>query len=169
VAGAIFHAVESVERRLEKAIEDEVNSVFHNLHEDKKSDVHQKTKKAVAVGAKKVKKEVESHKDKTTFPYEGKYPYDLPHSDEDHRTLHAIESAEKAFLHAVQDEVETIFHDLKHHDDDELSRKAVESAKKALDRATAKVQDKTEHRRESILGQGLSVDEYIRSYTSMDD
>ena len=66
--------------------------------------------------------------------------------------LHAVEAAEKAVLHAVEDEVQNLFHDLKddHHDHDvdKKTRKAItDHAKRGVESTKKMVDEKREDRR----------------------
>ena len=167
----IYKAIEKLEEKVQKAVENEVANLFHDLEHHEKLAIAAKANKAVKEGAKKVKQRVEDHdhgKEQTlpSLHHLHHYPYDWPHEDPEHRILHAIESAEKAMLHAVQDEVENLFHGLEIHDD----RKEVKKAKKALKigvkEASKQLDDAHGHRRSWLTekmsdGQPRLVEDYM--------
>jgi hypothetical protein len=185
---AILSGIASVEGQVQKAVEAEVETLFHKMESAdpaKKAAVHEKAKKAVKKGVTKVKSHVDEHKQKRgdaaatataatdvafPFPYEIHNPYEWPayknrgnlqHGDS--RILQAVEAAERAVLHAVEQEVETLFHETEHHDEEQ--KKQTEKAVKAGVKATKKkVQDTHEHRREWLIqeGEAARLEDYIR-------
>jgi hypothetical protein len=62
-----------------------------------------------------------------------------------------VESAEHAFLHAIEDEVDTLFHQEEHHDE-ETKTKVKESMKSGVKKAKKKVEDDVQKRREWLDG-----------------
>jgi hypothetical protein len=147
---AIYKALESAEQKIEEAVANEVQTLFPR-DENKRHEVKIKAKKAIQKGAAKTKRQAQEKKTvqaEVLFPYDRNhpYPYDiegvLNKEKREHRILHAIESAEKAILHAIQDEVDVLFHEDEHshdqhqhrHDKDEedsTKSKTVASVKKS--------------------------------------
>ena len=167
---AIFDAVGKLEEKFQHVVEDEVDTLFHELEHHEKEAIKEKVKSQVEKGAKKVKQKVEDHdheKYKTLPSLHGlhQYPYDWPHEDTEHRLLHAVESAEKAVLHAVEEEVGTIFHELEHHDDKQAAKHAEKALKRGVKRASKHVEEKQEHRRNWFMTKptGNPLEEYMRA------
>lgn len=115
-------------------MEAEVETLFHDLESRDKEAVKEKAQQAVKKGAKKVKTDV-GLKQQPILLEPHPYPYDWPHGDPEHRLLHAIEHAEKAVLHAVEAEVNGLFHELEHHEHKEALTKGVAKAQIRLDDA----------------------------------
>jgi len=161
---AIAHAVEKMEEAVHHAVETEVDTFFHDLEHPEKDKVKEKAKKAVQGGAEKARKALSEHDRADNQPFGSMhYPYDWPHADPDHRILHAVESAEKAVLHAIQDEVGTLFHDLEHHDDREAAKKAEKVVKKGVSSAHKKVEESHEARRSWLKdSSGKRIEEYLQ-------
>lgn len=177
---AIFQAVSKLEEKVQHAIEDEVDTLFHELDHHEKESIKQQAKAKVQQSAKKVRQKVEAHDHaaKKTLPSlhdPHPFPYAWPKEDPEHRILHAVESAEKAVLHAVKEEVNTLFQELKHDDDD--AKKSVKHAlKKSVQKVDQHVDTKHEHRRQRVLGKSsdnkkndacnaantISLEDYLR-------
>ena len=166
---AILGAIRAVEKKVQSAVESEVNTIFHELEDHHKSDIEDRAKKAVEKGAKKVKKQVDEKA--KGYPYEIHYPYQWPHVEKktgkhgkkdkvtehkDHRILHAVEAAEQAVIHAIQEEVDTIFHESEHHEDTKKKAKSV--VEEGVNKAKKEVEDTHEHRRVWVSGEGISSD-----------
>jgi len=166
---AILNAVTSVEGKVQKVVEAEVNSLFHDLGHPEKVEVATKAKKVVETAASKVKKQVDEHAEKDVYPYEPKEvhnPYEWPHKKEgqegESRILHAIEAAEKAVLHAVEEEVDTLFHELKHREDKVTAEKAKKVVKKGIKKSVKEVDQKHEHRRGWLSGDSSAlIEDYM--------
>ena len=164
---AIFHGMEAVEAKVQKAVEQEVHSIFdagikhkeiaahakkekqqhHNNSKDtaaaenlilhviedaekatvhaieaaekatvaaaradvqRRSEVTEYTNQALAESVEKAKGVVHDYIEKRQTHF---WPKDAIEQHEDRALLHAIESVEKAVLHGVQEEVDTLFHD----------------------------------------------------------
>jgi type II secretory pathway component PulC len=75
--------------------------------------------------------------------------------------LEAIESAEKAVLHAVEQEVGTIFHELEHHEDKKVAKQAEKVVKQSVKKATEKAEETAKHRREWLADSQSSIEEYL--------
>jgi len=156
-----------VEEKIHKAVQDEVENLFHKSPE-KKQDVAIKAKKAVEKGADKVKKEVEERSEIHHYPYDWPAKTEA-HAPRDHKILHAIEHAEKAVLHAVEEEVNALFHEMDHHDDKETTKKAKSVVKKSVKKATEQVEDTHEHRRKWLLmDENTSIEDYIKTIPAME-
>jgi len=90
------------------------------------------------------------------------YPYSWPEDDPGHQILHSIESAEKAVVHAVDDEVNNVFHGFgKHHDDHDKVKKAHKVLKRGLEKTTKHLDEAHEHRREWFKDGNL-IEEYTQ-------
>lgn len=83
---------------------------------------------------------------------------------QDSRILHAVEAAENALLHAVEDEVHNLFHEMEHHDDHEKEH-AKKVVKAGVKKASKKTEDAHEHRRKWLEGETTS---FIEDYIQMD-
>lgn len=166
---SIRHSIELVEEKIHKAVQDEVDTLFHKSPE-KKQDVAEKAKKAVQQGANKVKEEVEKRSEIHHYPYE--WPvHTEAHAPKDHKILHAIENAEKAVLHAVEEEVNLLFHEPEHHDnkDKETTKKAKSVLKKGVKKASENVEDTHEHRRKWLMmDENTSIEDYIKTVPAME-
>jgi hypothetical protein len=168
---AIFEAVGQLEAKVKHVIEDEVDTLFHDLEHDEKESIKQQAKERVQKSAKKVRKKIEDydHITQKTLPSMHDpypFPYSWPKEDPEHRILHAVEAAEKAVLHAVEEEVTTLFLEEKHEiegNDAEQVRKAL---KKSVEKMDKQIDAKNEHRREKVLGKGddkkCTLEEYLR-------
>lgn len=148
----IFKAIGRLEENVERVVEREVDTLFHELEHREKTAIKEKAKKAVKQGVKKVAQDVDGHdhsKERTlpTLHHLHAYPYDWPHEDPEHRILHAIEAAEKAVLHAVNDEVNNIFHELEHHDDADEGKRAQQVLEQGIVKANKHLDASHEHRR----------------------
>lgn len=171
---AIFEAVGRLEEKVQHVLEDEVDTLFHDLGHEEKESIKQEAKERVQKSAKQVRKKVEDHDHavKKTLPSmhdSYPFPYSWPKEDPEHRILHAVEAAEKAVLHAVEEEVNTLFHESKHDDGDKKdANKQVKQVKKALKQSVEKVDKhvdaKHEHRRQNVLGdeKKFSLEDYLR-------
>ena len=114
---AILMSIARVENLVEKAVANEVDILFHKDHPQKEQLVS-KAKMAVTEAVGKVKRSVEDHSTRNTYPFEkkpdsGVERHDIVHKD--HRILRAVESAEQALIHAIASEVDTLFHETEHH------------------------------------------------------
>jgi hypothetical protein len=165
---AIFDAVGRVEHKLEKAIEQEVDVLFHDVEHNKKEQVKAKAKKIVETGAKKVKASVD--KDAGTLPFtDSHFPYEWPEEGDphrDHRVLHAVESAEKAFLHAVENEVATLFRDLseEHRNEPKIAKNAETGIKSGVEKAKKAVDEAHKNRRDWLSVElGAAFEDYVES------
>jgi predicted component of type VI protein secretion system len=172
---AILDAITKVEDKIQKVVQAEVETLFHEQEhsQDLKIDVATKAKKAVEHGVSKVKKAVDDHSERKYYPFEDRpYPYAYPNINQkgkpveikDYRILHAIETAEKAVLHAIQEEVDTLFHDVEHHKDgpNATIAQAKSTVKEGVQKASAKVKDTSEHRRGWLANESNSrIEEYL--------
>lgn len=162
----IFSAIRKLERNLEKVMEREVDTLFHELEHHDKVAVKKKAQRAVKKGAKKVKSDVGGIQKLSTLPESYHYPYDWPHGEPEHRLLQAIESAEKAVLHAVQNEVNSLFHQLENHDEDNEHKVALT---KGVVKAGKHLDQEHESRRSWFLdanrdGSNAMIEEYNVQY-----
>jgi hypothetical protein len=131
----------------------EVDTLFHG-HE-KKQELVDKARQIVAKGAENVKQSVKEHEATHVYPFEDHpYPYAFPqihdkfhpHEHKDHRILRAMENAEKALVHAIEQEVETIFHESEHHDEKKV-------VKKGIEKASSDIKDEHAKRRNWLSGE----------------
>lgn len=100
------------------------------------------------------------HLSLSDFYFFQQYPYSWPNEDPGHQILHSIESAEKAVLHAVDDEVNNFFHGFgKHHDDHHEVQKAHKVLKKSVEKTIKHLDEAHEHRREWFKDGNL-IEEY---------
>ncbi|KAL3904237.1 MAG: hypothetical protein SGARI_005011 [Bacillariaceae sp.] len=164
---AIFHAVGQIEQRVQHAIEDEVDTIFHELDHHEKESIKEKAKAKVQTGAKKVRQKVETHdhaaeKALPDMHDQHPFPYAWPKGDPEHRILHAVEAAEKAVLHAVEEEVSTIFHEMKHEDDTTSAKNMKQAVKKSMAKMDKHVDEKHEHRRKKVQEDKWSMEDYLR-------
>jgi len=161
---AILQAVTTVEDHAQRMIAAEVETLFHGLPKSQKKEVAERAKKAVSEGSRKVKQHVDDHKKETAegtfvYPFEDHpYPYaypqinnkNKPDQHNDHRILHAVEAAEKAVLHAIEGEVDTLFHHEEHHHEEAAAADAQKhktTVKEGLKKASKRVEDHHEDRR----------------------
>ena len=163
---AIFHAVGQLEQRVQHAIEDEVDTIFHDMDHHEKESIKEKTKAKIQTGAKKVREKVETHdhaaqKALPEMHDKHPFPYAWPKEDPEHHILHAVEAAEKAVLHAVEEEVNTIFHEMKREDNDE-KKNMKQAVKKSMEKMDKHVADKHEHRRKKVQEGNWSMEDYLR-------
>jgi len=148
---AIYHGIEKAEHTVQKSVEKEVNALFHG-HDDKhphKETVALKAKTAVSRGAHKVRESLQDPLSRAKFHEEKvelSKPPEIKHKDVG--ILHAVEVAELAVLHAVQEEVHSLFHDL---DDKDTAAKANKAIKQAVANAKNDVEKKVSHRREWLI------------------
>lgn len=165
----IRDSIASMERRLQKAVEEEVDLLFHGSEDhEKKTEMKEKAKAVVTKGSKKAKQVVEEHEAaaRRHLPFEDHpFPYSWPkeHHGEhkDINVLHAIGSAEKALLHAVEDEVGTLFHEIEHHHEKDAAKKAEAVVKKSVKKTKQKVEQEHQKRKE-YLDSGNAIEEYMR-------
>jgi cell division septum initiation protein DivIVA len=150
-------------------VEQEVDTLFHELEHHEKTAITEKAQSAVKQGVKKVKQNVDDHdhsKQQTlpTLHHLHHYPYDWPHEDPEHRILHAIEAAEKAVLQAVNNEVNSIFHELEHHDDEHAAKQAQKVLEHGVAKANKHLDDSHEQRRNWFTkdGDGRKIEEYMK-------
>ena len=111
---AVLNAIGFVEDKVQQAVEEEVQTLFHELQDHQKDHIEQKVGEIVKRGAGKVKKQVEEHDvdQSSSYPFERHVKNNKLAEHKDHRILHAVESAEHAVLHAIEDEVNLFFHEL---------------------------------------------------------
>ena len=165
---AVLSAIATVENKVQKLVATEVETLFRNQeHHPKKSEVTVKARRAVEHGVNKVKQAAVDRSKLYSYPFDKLLPsaqMNKPHKHKDHRILHAVESAEKAVLHAIQTEVETLFHELDHHEDhkDMLAR-AKTTVKKGVQKAMTKVDEAQDHRREWFSTQSNAL---IEAYSN---
>ncbi|CAB9508683.1 expressed unknown protein [Seminavis robusta] len=171
---AIFHGIEQVEAKLQKAVEDEVHSIF-----DEASDHHHRTqvadhaKAAVTKGSSKIKEAAREHSKARSMPFLPKHA--TKEENDDHKILHAIEAAETAVLHAVQDEVDSLFHAIGHEDDHPLqsscpkkAKKTKEGIQKGLQKTKEHVEEAHEERKRWMRDlDAPEIDDYLKSVNSM--
>ena len=161
---AILDAIAKVEDKIQKVVQAEVETLFHEQEhsQDLKIDVATKAKKAVEHGASKVKKAVDDHSERKYYPFEDRpYPYAYPNINQKGKP---VETAEKAVLHAIQEEVDTLFHDVEHHKDgpNATIAQAKSTVKEGVQKASAKVKDTSEHRRGWLANESNSrIEEYL--------
>ena len=166
--------MEQVEARLEKAVEEEVHSIFDaNLDHAERTKVADHAKTAVKKGAGKIKTAAHEYYKAQSEPLWPEQD-DKDLTDLDHRILHAIESAEKAVLHAVQEEVDTLFHDThdEHHplkdEPPKAAKKAKQGVKKGVQKAKKHVEESHEVRKGWITNKdSIAIEDYMRSANSM--
>jgi len=151
---AIFGAISSMEKRVQQAVEKEVDTLFHNLEHLEKEEIKARAKKAVAKGGQKVRKTVDDHRKsdrKHQLPFydldSHSYPYEWPKGDPEHRILHAVEAAEKAVLQAVEKEVSTLFHSSDKHPENESKKQAHKVLKLSVTKTSSKSEESREERR----------------------
>ena len=137
----IFDAIGKLEHNVEKVMEAEVDTLFHDMEHRDKAAIKEKAQDAVKRGAKKVKADI-GDKRMPSLPEDYHYPFAL--DDPEDRLLHAIEHAEKAVLHAVEEEVHGLFHELEHHEDHNEHKKALT---KGVAKASKHLDDAHESRR----------------------
>lgn len=138
----------------------------------RKAEVADHAKVAVTKGASKIKESAREY-------YKAQQGPLWPKQDEknvqnnDHRLLHAIESAEKAVLHAVQEEVDSLFHETHdaHHplkDEPKSAKKANQGVKKGVQKAKKHVEDSHKVRKGWMANQdGAEIEDYMKSITSV--
>jgi hypothetical protein len=164
--------VARLEGKVQHAIEDEVDLLFHDLEPHEKESIKKQAKERVQQSAKKVRQKVEEH-DHTvlkTLPSMHEphpFPYAWPKEDPEHRILHAVEAAEKAVLHAVEEEVKTFFPEMKHEDGGVDAKQVKKALKKGVEKMDKHVNTQHEHRRQSILGtddasRKAALEDYLR-------
>ena len=116
---AIFHALESAEERIVHAVRDEVNIMFPRpRHEVETAAVNKPKQQQQQQAPSVVPQTHRHHLDLSQVRLCGDdkhrpYPYDLKGAldkeKEEHNIAHAAEAVEKAVVHAIEQEVETIF------------------------------------------------------------
>lgn len=158
-------AIVRLEQTIHHVVEAEVDALFHALRPDEKEAIKQKAKTSVTKGASKAKQKVE-HADPSkvkalpSYTEMGQYyPYDWPIEDQDRqfqRLLYAIESAENAVFHAVEEEVATLFHGLQNaegHSDIIITKHAKKALKTGASKASKHVEKEQKERRSWFLNQ----------------
>lgn len=155
---AIFHGIETVEQKIQHAIEDGLHSIYDDMDHHQTKQVKENLKKAVQKGASKVK---ETAADEYNYSL-GLTPAVERAMEEQkggrrsnhHRVLAAMMAAEQAVLHAVQDEVDSLFHGTDHH----------YHVTKAIQKASRDVRDTHKERKRWIREMDdESVDEFMKS------
>jgi hypothetical protein len=177
---AILSAITKVEDKVQKAVAAEVDLLFHGQEKhsvEQMADVTAKANKAVEHGVSKVKRAVDDHAAKPdVYPFEeAAATTEINKKDQtaqqqeqhkDHRILRAVEAAETAVLHAIHDEVDTLFHELEHHDKHKVAvAQAKTTVKEGVQKTTAKVKDIHDHRRSWLADMSTSA---IEDYWSQD-
>lgn len=173
----IFDAVRQLEDKVRHAIEKEVDTLFHDLEPHEKSSIKQQAKERVQKGAKKVRQKVEDHdhsvhKMLPSMNEPHPFPYAWPKDDPEHRILHAVETAEKALLRAVEEEVITFFPESKHEDNvssDDVSKQVKMALKQSVEKMDKHVDSRHQHCRQKVLGNDkndqakkIAVEDYLR-------
>lgn len=157
-----------VEDKIQRAVQAEVDTLFHKSSPEKKQDVATKAKQAVEQGTAKIKGEVEKRSEIHHYPYDWPTKAEA-HVPRDHKILHAIENAEKAVLHAVEEEVNNLFHEVSHHEDKDTVKKAQKVVQKSVKKASEHVEDTHEHRRKwLLLDENTSIEDYIKTIPAME-
>jgi len=159
--------VTTVEDHAQRLIAAEVDTFFHGTKAttEQKERISKRAEKAVKKATDKVKKSVNDHTETKVYPFEDHpYPYAYPQINNknkpvqhrDHRILHSVEAAEKAVLHAIEAEVDTLFHH--EHESDHKS-----TVQAGLSKTAERVKDHHEDRRGWLLKQhdtGKGIDQY---------
>lgn len=158
----------TVEDHAQSVIAAEVENFFHSTKASakQKDQVSERAEKAVKKATEKVKKSVNEHAETNVYPFEDHpYPYAYPQINnknkpvqhKDHRILHSIEAAEKAVLHAIEDEVDTLFH----HEHESDHKTTVQAG---LSKTAQRVKDHHEDRRGWLSKQrDKGIDQYNSS------
>ena len=155
--------MEVVEQRLQKAVEEEVHSIYDNADHHELVIPHAKA--AIQKGAAKAKQAAKEQKKASGGKLVGQ---DQGSGEEDHRILHAVEAAEKAVLHAVQEEVDQLFHDVQPHEDHAKKGHPKDVVKSGVQKATQHVEKTQEERQQWIKERDAkAIDEYIKAANSM--
>ena len=144
--------MEAIEERVHKAVEAEVDTLFHGIEPHEKSKIVETAKEKVQKSASKVKDQTEKHDfSQNDLPFaHSQFPYDWPHEDPNHRILHAVESAEKAVLHAVEEEVALLFHGLDEgHEDADATKRTEAVLKKGVKKTQKQMKAGHQKRREN--------------------
>jgi hypothetical protein len=162
---AILNSIKRVEKTVQKAVEDEIHAIFHDLDEDQKAEIVNKAQKAVEQGTAKVKKELDEHAHPSKYPFEDNNKSKKNNKSssssaaaaadhKDQRILHAVEAAELAVLNAVENEVDALFfgHEMDHHHD---------AVKIGVKKATEKVEQVHQHRRDWMTDQYVDIQDYM--------
>ena len=130
-----FHVIESVEESVIHALQDEVNLMFphENSLQHHENEQH-KTNKYASV--KTQQPENNPRELRIRFEKEGHpFPYDLQGAldkeKKEHNISHAVQVAEKAVVHAIEEEVDTLFTNLPRHEK-QPSSKATRPARKTI-------------------------------------
>jgi hypothetical protein len=164
---ALLASIERTESLIQKAIVNEVDALFHVDHPNKDQVVSQ-AKKAVSDGVNKVKLSIKGNTDKSLYPFESK-PYQTSGSSrmhKDHRMLQAIEAAERAVIHAIETEVDTLFHE-NVHGENTVVVQAKSTVKDGIVKATETIEKGLDDRRiwlqtvSSSLIEDYSVPEFF--------
>ncbi|KAG7344221.1 hypothetical protein IV203_022229 [Nitzschia inconspicua] len=164
---AIFQAVSRLEEKVQHAIEDEVDILFHELEPHEKESIKQQAKDRVQSSAKKIRQKVSDHDhaSKRTLPTlhdPHPFPFAWPKEDPEHRILHAVEAAEKAVLHAVEEEVKILFPPETKHEDGTHAKNVKKALKKSVEKVDKHVDKRNEHRRQKVLGDKTEEDKAMR-------
>lgn len=179
----ILKSMAKVEETVQKAVEDEIHTLFHDLDEDHKAEIKSKASAAIAEGTKKVKAKVDSHDHPHHYPF---YDYDRHHASastkkkskkplpevdhKDQRILQAVESAEMALLHTYENELGVFLatHYDAHHGKNDKSagdkttkHKTKKAINKGLEKATQHVDKLHQHRRDWMTGQYVDIQDYM--------
>jgi len=156
---AILHRIHQVEAKVQAAIEDEVHAMFPDMDHESKSDLKQHVQTAVSRGSSKVMMVAEEHSKARLLPF---LPKDFDdQNNEHHKVLRAMEAAEVAVLHAIQDEVGGLFHGT--HPDHPVVvpvKKAQKSVQRGVQKATKEVQ---EHHNERQTYDAQAIHDYVKS------
>ena len=162
---AILMSVEKIEAIVEKAVADEVDTLFHKDHPEKQK-ITLSAKKAVASGVDKVKSTIKGHSEKSLYPFETKSQQQKKNSvvHKDHRVLNAIEAAERAVLRAITNEVDTLFHETVHENENKSTtqnsptvQQAKTTVKDGILKASSVVENVHNHRRDWLLNVSSSM------------
>ena len=164
---AIFHVIEKVESKLQKAVENEVHSIFDEAdHHQHRQLVTDHVNKAVSTGSDKIKEALREHVKARGIPFLPAQVEDTVKHD-DHKLLHAIEAAEKAVLHAVQEEVDSLFHSISQEEDHPLQTKCdktKEVIQKGIEKTKEHVDSTHEVRRRWMREMDAKeIDQYLKS------
>jgi hypothetical protein len=116
----------------------------------------------------KVKLTVKGHTEKSLYPFESK-----PHHatadgklHKDHRILHSIEAAERAVIHAIENEVDVLFHENDHGKNNSVVQ-AKTTVKDGVTKATKTIEKVVHDRRQwlqtvsSAMIEDYSVPEFF--------
>ena len=107
---ATLHAIEEAEKATMHAIEEAEKATLEAFQADveRRYELAEHTNQALEEGAKKVKAAAHNYIEKRQTHF---WPKEAIEQHEDHALFHAMEAAERAVLHGVQEEVDSIFHE----------------------------------------------------------